>query len=467
MTDTVNLGLPFIESSQAQKHVTHNEALRILDAVIQIAVKDMTLTVPPSTPTDNERHIVAAGATGAWSGQANAIATWQDGAWTFLVPKAGWCAWSVADATIVVYDGATWNEASGAGGSVGLIGVNTTASMPNLLSVKSNSALFAAIDAADGGTGDMRVQLSKETSGNTASVYFSDNYSGRAEFGLVGSDSFKLKVSNDGATWIEALVVDPGSGKVSFPRGIADLIPRGHISGLTLSTAGASSGFSVAAGVASDGTGVDLLALASAVTKTTAAWSAGSGNGGLDTGSIANATWYHVHLIKRPDTGAVDVLISLSATTPALPTNYTLSRRIGAMKTDGSAKWMKFVQHGDTFTWDVPVSDFIGQLNPGTSAILRALSVPPGINVTAIFHARCYTTTLASAVATLFTDPAATDTAPDFNNAQQIGNTTLSPFANLRIRTDTSRQIRVRSSFSDSGVGFTLTTDGWVDPRGK
>jgi hypothetical protein len=186
-----------------------------------------------------------------------------------------------------------------------------------------------------------------------------------------------------------------------------------------------------------------------------------------DTGSIANATWYHVHFIKRPDTGAVDMLISLSATAPTLPTNYTLSRRIGAMKTDGSAKWMKFVQDGDTFMWDVPASDFIGQSNPGTSAILRALSVPPGINVTAIFHARCYTTTLASAVATLFTDPAATDTAPDFNNAQQIGNTTLSPFANLRIRTDTSRHIRVRSSFSDSGVGFTLATDGWVDPRGK
>jgi hypothetical protein len=105
--------------------------------------------------------------------------------------------------------------------------------------------------------------------------------------------------------------------------------------------------------------------------------------------------------------------------------------------------------------------------NPGTSEVLRALSVPAGINVTAIFHARCFTTTAASATATIFTDPAATDTAPDFNNAQQIGNTTLSPFANLRIRTDTARQIRVRSSFSDFGVGFTLVTDGWIDPRGR
>ncbi len=40
MTNTPYLGMPFIEGSQAQKHVTHNEALRILDAVIQIGVLD-------------------------------------------------------------------------------------------------------------------------------------------------------------------------------------------------------------------------------------------------------------------------------------------------------------------------------------------------------------------------------------------------------------------------------------------
>ena len=69
MTDTANLGLPFIEGSQAQKHVTHNEALRILDAAIQIAVLDLTRTSPPSSPADGERHVVASGATGAWAGR--------------------------------------------------------------------------------------------------------------------------------------------------------------------------------------------------------------------------------------------------------------------------------------------------------------------------------------------------------------------------------------------------------------
>jgi hypothetical protein len=223
MTDTPNLGLPYIDGSQAQKHVTHNEALRILDAAIQIGVLDQTLTVPPSSPAEGERHVIASGATGAWTGQADTIATWQDGAWAFLAPKTGWCIWSVADNGLFVFDGTAWQSAGGAASldNVAHFGVNTSTSSPNLLAVKSNAALFTAIDAADDGTGDMRLQVSKEGSANTASVFFSDNFSGRAEFGLVGADSFKLKVSPDGSIWTEAFTIDQDSGNLTLPRGLS------------------------------------------------------------------------------------------------------------------------------------------------------------------------------------------------------------------------------------------------------
>jgi hypothetical protein len=226
MTNTTHLGMPFIEGSQAQKHVTHNEALRILDAAIQIGVLDADQASPPPAPVEGDRHIVASGATGAWAGQAGAVAAYEDGAWRFLTPKPGWCAWSDADGALLVYDGAAWTDvASGGGGampdSVSLLGINDTASDPNLLTVKSNAALFNAIAVADGGTGDMRVQIAKEGSAGTASVVFSDAFSGRAEFGLVGSDAFKLKVSNDGTTFVEALVVDQDTGNASLPRGVA------------------------------------------------------------------------------------------------------------------------------------------------------------------------------------------------------------------------------------------------------
>ncbi|WP_369682868.1 DUF2793 domain-containing protein [Rhodopseudomonas palustris] len=224
MTATAHLGLPLIEAAQAQKHVTHNEALRILDAAIQIAVADRSRTTPPAAPAEGERHIVAAGAAGAWNGQAQAIATWQDGAWAFLAPKQGWCVWSVADDVLLVFDGARWRDLRDLRVSLdnaARLGVNTTAAAPNLLSVKSNAALFAAIDPADGGSGDVRVQLAKSGAGNTASVVFSDAYSGRAEFGLTGSDAFKLKVSADGANWVEALTIDPAGGGCALPRGLA------------------------------------------------------------------------------------------------------------------------------------------------------------------------------------------------------------------------------------------------------
>ena len=210
MTNTANLGMPFIEASQAQKHVTHNDALQILDAAIQISVADLTRTSPPSSPSEGERHVVATGATGGWTGHDNAIATWQDGAWTFLAPGIGWCIWSVTDNVLYVYDGRQWRDLRNLPVSLdntAHVGVNTTATAPNLLSVKSNAALFAAITAASGGSGDVRLQLSKESAAQTASIYFADNFSGRAEFGLVGADAFKLKVSADGVSWIDAFTI--------------------------------------------------------------------------------------------------------------------------------------------------------------------------------------------------------------------------------------------------------------------
>jgi hypothetical protein len=221
MTSTANLGLPLIDGGQAQKHVTHNEALRILDAAIQIAVQDLNRTAPPASPAEGQRHVVAAAATGAWAGQDRAIATYQDGAWSFLVPAAGWCAWSLADAVVKVFDGTAWRDAGALLNNVPRLGVNTTASAPNLLSMKSNAALLAAITTAEGGSGDLRLQLSKESAAKTASVVFSDNYSGRAEFGLVGADSFRLKVSPDGSAWVDGFSIDQTTGNLSLPRGLA------------------------------------------------------------------------------------------------------------------------------------------------------------------------------------------------------------------------------------------------------
>ncbi len=220
MTQTTNLGLPFIEGGQAQKHVTHNEALRILDAVIHIAVMDVTRTTPPPAPEEGDRHIVASGAADAWAGRDHAIAAYEDGAWRFVTPRIGWCAWSVADNVMFMFDGTVWRDQRDlpvALDNLLRLGVNTTADGDNLFSVKSNVALIAAIAEADGGSGDVRLQLSKDSAAGTASVFFSDAYAGRAEFGLVGDNAFKLKMSPDGATWSDALGIDVVTGIAAMP----------------------------------------------------------------------------------------------------------------------------------------------------------------------------------------------------------------------------------------------------------
>ena len=105
---TPSLGLPYIAPQQAQKHVTVNEAVRMLDALVQITVLDRDLAAPPPSPTAGDRYIPGSGASGAWSGQDNMLAAYQDGAWAFYPPSAGWLAWVADEDRLYVYDGAGW-----------------------------------------------------------------------------------------------------------------------------------------------------------------------------------------------------------------------------------------------------------------------------------------------------------------------------------------------------------------------
>ena len=110
MSDTsTHLGLPYLLAAQAQKHVTHNEALRLLDAMVQLSVLDRTRTTPPASPADGDRHLVASGTTGLWAGWDLNVAFWVDGAWLRLVPRQGWLVWIAAEQAFVVWNGSAWD----------------------------------------------------------------------------------------------------------------------------------------------------------------------------------------------------------------------------------------------------------------------------------------------------------------------------------------------------------------------
>ncbi len=97
-----------------------------------------------------------------------------------------------------------------------LLGVNTTADTTNKLAVQSNAVLLTDLATGSGGTGDIRATLSKQASGNTASIVFQDNFSGRAEIGLTGDDNFHFKVSPDGSTFHDGLDINASDGSVDF-----------------------------------------------------------------------------------------------------------------------------------------------------------------------------------------------------------------------------------------------------------
>ncbi|MBM2575465.1 DUF2793 domain-containing protein [Jannaschia sp. Os4] len=219
---SARLALPYIQEAQAQKHVTHNEAIRRLDELVQIGVEGVA-DAPPADPADTERWIVGDAPSGGFEGHAGELALREGvgagGWWRFEAPAPGWVAWDASAGTLRVWDGAAWTAAGGAGDRVERIGVGADADDVNRLAVASEAVLLTHAGA---GT---QLKLNKAAEGDTASLLFQTGWSGRAEMGTAGTDGFAVKVSADGAAWREALVADPATGAVRFPNGVAGAAP--------------------------------------------------------------------------------------------------------------------------------------------------------------------------------------------------------------------------------------------------
>jgi Protein of unknown function (DUF2793) len=109
MTDTSDrLALPLIAPGQAQKEMTHNEALTRLDIMVQPAVQAVAPSALPANPGLGQCWIVGVGATGAWAGRDGAIAAWTAGGWRFVAAFEGMTAWSIADTMLVIRRGGNW-----------------------------------------------------------------------------------------------------------------------------------------------------------------------------------------------------------------------------------------------------------------------------------------------------------------------------------------------------------------------
>lgn len=245
---------------------------------------------------------------------------------------------------------------------------------------------------------------------------------------------------------------------------------RGRINGLVLSnnTTDATNDIDIAAGsAASDGSTPVLMTLANGITKQLdAAWAAGSGNGGwLDGASMPNGTGF-AYLMQRSDTGVSDVGFSASLS-PTLPANYDRKRRIGSIiRKSGSI--LGFTQVGNVFTLNAAQNDVI-TTNPGTSAVLAAVSTPVGIKARAQIWVYVQQATSSARRTGLITSPDQADSVPVVgSNSNIVAGLSTSPgnaSGEFFVRTNTSAQIRYRFDASDANLSIYINTAGWIDDQ--
>lgn len=243
---------------------------------------------------------------------------------------------------------------------------------------------------------------------------------------------------------------------------VATTALQGYLFGCTLSNNGGTpaSKIDIAAGTCTDSTGVLSMTVPALTKDITVGWAAGNNAGSLDTGAVGNST-YHVYSIMRPDTGVVDILTSLSATAPTMPTNYTLKRRIGSILRSAGSN-VVFTQTDDTFLRSAMTQDFT--TTNMIAAQTATLSVPTGIVVQALIR---YTMT-ANGGATSFvliTSLTETDVAPAQGTSTVAGAASQLQTFQGPVTTNLSGQVRFRSNVNVASSEE--RTFGWIDTRGR
>lgn len=324
-------------------------------------------------------------------------------------------------------------------------------SVPNVFANLGSSAQVSQLD-----------QDMSYLQGGLNAAYQFGTLSGRPAAGSAGALYLATDVA--GGT----LYLDNGASWVQCGGGVSPFILVNYLNGLTSSyVSGTTLQFSP--GQAANSSNVIYMNNGSFFTKTTSSFLAGSGNGMLDTGSIAASTWYHTYIISNAGGSLTDFICSLSPASPSMPSGYTFFRRIGSFLTNASSQITLFFQIGNYFQWSPSKYDYNGVCSATKSNTVLP-SIPTGIQV--IADLRIAQRALSSTTSPLIvSSPSISESSPDgigtFNTSPLFD--VASPSANItatmqaRVLTNTSAQVAVQSATTDGTIGNNIITKGWFD----
>jgi hypothetical protein len=213
---------------------------------------------------------------------------------------------------------------------------------------------------------------------------------------------------------------------------------------------------------------ISSSSIISGTLQASGSWTAGTGQNKLDTGARAPSTWYHAFVIRKIADGSADILFSLSATAPTMPSGYAGFRRVGSFKTDSGGPITTFTM--DVFSgrrvyrWGTPIMD-VSAATLGTTASNYTMSAPPGVNVRVDLNTFAY----ANNAMVYFSCPDEANLLPA-NTGGWSGFTcgfgvvtdaaTDAGGFQLSIKTNTSAQIRARANVT---VTMSILNIGWEE----
>jgi len=119
---TPRFAMPLLAGGQAGKEIAHNEALSLIDLLLQPVVEAMGTDVPPANPALGRCWVVGTAPTAAWLGRAGSLAGWTEGGWCFAHPVEGFSAWCSSSRKPIAYRDGLWQESDVVGTQLTIAG---------------------------------------------------------------------------------------------------------------------------------------------------------------------------------------------------------------------------------------------------------------------------------------------------------------------------------------------------------